>query len=282
MEIASKAGEYFLQGFRLYNLFTPKSNAQAQEMFQRAIDADTTFARAYGSLAYAKLIAWLNGWTDSKTAPREMRSLADKAVKHDPNDYDNLWSQAGIYLFTAKYQTDSASAYKMVLKLFDTALKNAESQAIDFNVDGLRVDFADVLFFTGTKQSDVDEAIRIANEAIDRVASGHPKRFLWTLGWAFYERAWFTRNREDYIQSLDALLQIANPQDLIVKCIMANYAALGWSKPAQRLARDFVSRNPNYTLAVEDRWPYRDPKRLERWKSHLRQAGLPDKRRTAR
>jgi hypothetical protein len=144
------------------------------------------------------------------------------------------------------------------------------------------VDVADAKFFAGTKIADIDEAIAITQEAIGSVHVKHPKRFLWTLGWARYERAYFSGDNADYIASLDALLKIALPPDNVVKNIIANYVALGWIKPAERLAHDFKCRNLGYTLANEDRWPYLDAKRLKRWKDHLRQAGLPDKTKSAK
>ena len=79
------------------------------------------------------------------------------------------------------------------------------------------------------------------------------------------------------MKSLDALLQISNPTDAVLKNIIASKAALGWTKPAQRLAREFRARNPDYSLAIEERWPYRDPKRLQRWQSHLGSATLSRK-----
>jgi len=276
MEIPIKAQEYYLQGFRLHSHMTFKANVLAQKMFELARREHPAYARAAGHLAYTKLIAWLNGWIDSPTPPADLRTLAEEAVRLDPEDYDNLWSQAGIYLYTARFQARPAAACKAMMALYENALSMAEKQAIDYNLNGLRVDVADAKFFTGTTIKDIDDAIEIALEAIAGVSNKHPRRFLWTLGWARYERAYFSKSDADYIGSLNALLKIANPSDTILKNIIANYVALGWLKPAERLAHDFKCRNPKYTLANEDRWPYLDPKRLKRWKDHLRQAGLPD------
>lgn len=282
MEIPSKALEYYLQGFRLHSQTTIRANTLAQKMFQLAAKEHPKYARAIGHLAYTRLIAWLNGWIDTPEPPDDLRTLADKAVELDREDYDNLWTQAGVYLYTAKFQARRAAACKAVMGLYETTLAKAEKQAIDYNLNGLRVDVADAKFFTGTKIADIDDAIAITLKAIGSVDVKHPKRFLWTLGWARYERAYFSGSSSDYIGSLDALLKIAIPSDNIIKNIIANYVALGWIKPAERLAHDFKCRNPRYTLANEDRWPYLDAKRLKRWKDHLRQAGLPDKTRSAK
>ena len=69
MTIPSKAFEYYLQGFRLNSQMTKKGNAQAQEMFKLATQEAPDFARAYGHLAYTRLLAWLNGWIESSKPP---------------------------------------------------------------------------------------------------------------------------------------------------------------------------------------------------------------------
>jgi tetratricopeptide (TPR) repeat protein len=283
MDVPIKAFEYYLQGFRLHSQTTQRANTLAQKMFARAIEEHPTYARAIGHLAYTQLNAWLSGWTAKP--PNDLRKRVDKAVALDPNDYDNLWSRAGVYLYTAKLapsgtkgrKASRAADRKAVIGMYEAATAKAEEQAIDYNLSGLRVDVADALFFTGATLADIDEAIAITKEAIDGVHPSHPKRFLWTLGWAYYERAHFSKKTEDYIASLEALLKIAFPTDNVIKNIIADYVALGWIKPAERLAHEFKCRNPKYRLASEDRWPYLDDDRLERWKGHLRGAGLPDR-----
>jgi hypothetical protein len=278
MTIPSRAFEYYLQGFRLNSQMTKKGNAQAQEMFRLATKEAPNFARAHGHLAYTRLLAWLNGWIPSSNPPADLRTLAEKAVKLDGEDYDNLWSKAGVSIYTAKYQKDANAAFKQGFELFGRAIAAAPNKAIDFNIDGLHVDLADAKFFAGANGlADIEEAIETTQAAIKKVNEDHPRRFLWSLGWAYYERAYFTKDREDYVKSLDALLQISNPTDTIIKNIIASKVALDWTVPARRLARDFRCRNPKYTLAIEERWPYRDPKRLQRWQSHLGSASLAGK-----
>ena len=125
--------------------------------------------------------------------------------------------------------------------------------------------------------ADINQAIKTIQGAIDKLNPDHPRRFLWSLGWAYYERAYYAEKKDDYIKSLDALLQISNPTDAVIKNIIASKSALGWTAPAQRLAREFRARNPDYTLALEERWPYRDAKRLRRWQTHLGSSSLSGK-----
>lgn len=281
MTTPNRAFEFYLQGFKEHSHMTRRRNLLAQEMFEAAIREDPNFARAYGHLAYSRLIAWLNGWDPSPTPPDDLRQQADKAVALDGEDYDNIWSKAGVYFYTAKFQKNRAAGFRAGLELFEEAIDQATEagNAIDYNLDGLRVDKADALFFTAKTGDEVDEAINITTAAISNVEGKHPSRFLWSLGWALYERAAFRDSAEDsqadLIQSLETLLRISSPDGAVQKNLIATYAALGWWKPARRVAAEFRGRHPDYTVAIEDRWPYADARRLNRWKGHLLKAGLP-------
>jgi tetratricopeptide (TPR) repeat protein len=202
---------------------------------------------------------------------------AAKAVQLDPSDYDNVWSWASALIYNKCFDEGLAQ--------YERAIYLAENQLVpppEVNVASLHVDRADALFFTA--RGDVEEegetwireAIEETERAIKRVPLD-PKRsyWNWTLGWAYYELGFFDHGPACYAQSLALLQQFRNPIDLILKNIMANYAALGEMESAQRLAADFLSRNPDYDLSIEGRWPYRDVARLQSWKTHLSLAGLP-------
>jgi len=237
MTTPNKAFEFYLQGFKEHSHMTRRRNLLAQDMFKAAIQEDRKFARAYGHLAYTRLIAWLNGWDPSPKPPKGLREMADRAVAIDADDYDNLWSQAGVHFYTAKFEPKRATSLKACIGLFDEALAIARSKgnAIEHNLDGLQVDKADAQFFIADSRDAVDQAIRIINGAISRIDDKHPRRFLWSLGWAQYERAFFTERRTDLLQSLEALLSIANPDGAVLKNLIATYAALGWLKAAKRV-----------------------------------------------
>lgn len=281
MTTPNRAFEYYLQGFKEHSHMTRRHNQLAQDMFKAAIKEDPNFARALGHLAYTRLIAWLNGWDTSPTPPDDLRDQAAQASDLDPDDYDNVWSQAGVYFYTAKYQSRRTAAFRAGLALFDNAIDMARTaeNAIGHNIDGLLVDKADALFFMARTGENVDEAIQIIADAVSRIGDNHPSRFLWSLGWAHYERAAFrddpSEAEADLMRSLEALLRINNPDGAVQKNLIATYGALGWWKPACRVAAEFRGRHPNYTVAIEDRWPYAESRRLNRWKGHLVKAGLP-------
>jgi hypothetical protein len=207
---------------------------------------------------------------------KAMSENAQKAYAIDKEDYYVSWGQAValVYSYPERLNTEALDSG---FEEFDRAVSLAKSQGAPFNYYDLLVERADALFFAGGRgPKDVERAIADTREAINQSPRNTPW-FLWTLGWAYYELGYYRKERDNSGLSLNALLQFRNPPDLVLKNIMANYIVLGWIDPAKKLAADFLTRNPDYNLDFEDRFPYRDGQRLLRWKSHLKAAGLSGK-----
>jgi tetratricopeptide (TPR) repeat protein len=197
---------------------------------------------------------------------------ASAAVAFDPNDFDNHWGLGRALLYKKDFE-GATKSYKEATKL--------SSRAPHISKARLKVDCAEALFFQAPLPNegepvpkDVERAIELVEEAIDDAKCNAPDdakqlRWNWALGRAHYEANNFSR-------SLTALLQIPNPHDLLNKSIIASYVGFGKAELAIPIARDFLWRNPEYKLDVENRWPYQDDARRDRWKAHLRVAGLPD------
>jgi len=76
------AWEYFMRGAELYRRFTPKANAQARALFEKAIDLDPEFARAYANLAATHRQDSTFAWTQDRETSEELAyRLAQKAVE---------------------------------------------------------------------------------------------------------------------------------------------------------------------------------------------------------
>lgn len=267
------AWEYYLQGFRLHWLATPETNAEARQMFVRASKIRPDFARAYAHLSFTHLVAWLNGWDsppgarNSKVSMRRIREYAQKAVDLGKDDYDNLWSLGLSQAYSGEH--DAA------IKTYETAIKLAKAQrGAPINIHALHIDLADVLMFRGDEKA-VFRAVDLAEKALN--AGPTPQRwFTWTLGWCYYEAAFFRDNARYYARANEALSGFRRPDTLATKILIAVKVAIGETDEAQRLARDFMNAkaNSHYTLELEKRWPYKDPERFERYIGHLKMAGL--------
>ena len=77
------AWEYFMRGAELNRRYTSQENAQARALFEKAIELDPEFARAYASLANTHRQDWtFTGWSQDRETSEELAyRLAQKAVE---------------------------------------------------------------------------------------------------------------------------------------------------------------------------------------------------------
>src|SRR6266436_2698087 len=79
------AYEYVLRGREGYSHATRDSNDEAQDMFQRAIDLDPSYAAAYAELGLSLIEAVVSGWTEFVVDDLgRAETLAQKALSLDP------------------------------------------------------------------------------------------------------------------------------------------------------------------------------------------------------
>jgi tetratricopeptide (TPR) repeat protein len=257
-----KAFDYFVRGWSFYLYFRRDANAEARRMYEEAIKLQPDVPRYHADLAYSLLHAWVFNW-DDKVTMAQAASAADRAMALDAKDYYSNWVRGAVYL----YEKDHANAETC----YDTALRLAAVQAIPEDTRGLRVDWAEMLTLTGRAGRAVTEIKDVLNNS--RV----PERwFHWVHAWALYEEG-------RYQESIDALAPIGTPRNAMRKNLIANCVALNQLAEAQKHADLFVKEEarqgttyaPKGQLVfpglekIEDRLPFHDPKRLQRWKDHL-------------
>jgi adenylate cyclase len=79
------AYEYVLRGREVFSHATRESKHEAQEMFQRAIDLDPSYAGAYAALGLSFIEAVTSGWTEFIADDiSRAETLAQKALSLDP------------------------------------------------------------------------------------------------------------------------------------------------------------------------------------------------------
>jgi adenylate cyclase len=80
------AYEYVLRGREVYSHATRDGNQEAQNMFQRAIDLDPSYAAAYAELGLSLVEAVASGWTEFVADDLgHAKTLAQKALLLDPS-----------------------------------------------------------------------------------------------------------------------------------------------------------------------------------------------------
>jgi adenylate cyclase len=152
------AWEYFMRGAELYRRFTPKDNANARDLFEKAIDLDPEFARAYANLAATHRTDSNGSWSQDPESSADLEyRMAQKAVELARRELEPKPS-----LPFALEQMGRCLVYR---EKQQEALQAAE-EAVQRNpnyADGYSL-WAQVLVYLGKPE----EALRKSQEAIDR------------------------------------------------------------------------------------------------------------------
>jgi adenylate cyclase len=179
-----EAWESFMRGTALYRHFTREDNAQARELFEKAIGLDPAFARAYANLAATHRQDWTFGWSQDLPASEQRAfELAQESVRRDPSlPYGH---QQLAYLYVYRMQHDQAIA------------EAEQSVQLDPNYADGYAAWAQVLTYAGQPQ----EAIALM-EAARRLNPTDPGYYPYHLGQAYYVIEEYEKAEKNLLDSL--------------------------------------------------------------------------------
>ena len=110
-----EAYDHFLQGWNYFWLYSKESNSLAKEHFNRAIELDPKFARAYANLALSYAYDVLNGWTTTPDANlKSAKELSQKAVSLDDTLAQVHWAVGFTALISRQYQLALSESQKVI------------------------------------------------------------------------------------------------------------------------------------------------------------------------
>jgi adenylate cyclase len=246
-----EAYDYYLQGRDRFPGWSKEENAEAKVFFEKAIDLDPHFARAYAYLSGLHVNDWRWGWADS---PEESRRLslefAQRASELDPSDSRSHWIMGIIYLQE---------------KQFDRAMAEYErALALNPNDVDFLMEMAEALVFVGRHEEGLEQMKKTM-----RLNPIYPDWYLWDLGWVYY----FMHR---YEESLAAMKQMKEVPYKAHRTFAAIYAQLGRIEEAKAEAAEYLKHDPDYTMAVDKDWPYKNSEDLELLLDGYRKAGLPE------
>jgi TolB-like protein/Tfp pilus assembly protein PilF len=105
-----QAYEYYQRGQAALLIRQGSGNEAARQMFRRAIELDTTFARAYSGLALTYAADYRNGWaTDGPGALERAFELARTASEINPDVPETYWALA--YVHAQRREHEQALKY---------------------------------------------------------------------------------------------------------------------------------------------------------------------------
>src|SRR5216683_2483655 len=247
-----EAYDDFLRGLEFFWNTTRDGNAKAREMFEKAIELDAKYARAYAFLGYSYWRDWTWQWShDPHTLDRAFQ-LEQQAIALDDSLPVAHMGLGEVYLFRKQYDhataeaeraialdLNSAVGYKALAEIMGMSGKPAE--AIGLAEKAMRLDPRNCdlyLFFEGesyTQMGRYEQAIPIL------------KRHL-----ASYPNSWGAHGM-----------------------LVVDYTELGREDEARAEAAEVLRISPHFSL---DRWmqisPQKDQAFLKRLIADMRKAGL--------
>ena len=247
-----EAYDYFLRGLEAFNRATQEANAQARQLFEKAIELDPQYAEAYVGLSRTLSGEWIMLWNqDPQTLEREF-VVAQRAVALD----DSLPVAHIVLSYAYLWKKQHEQAIASVKRAIALGPNEAEGTAL--------------LGFILNCVGQPEEAIGLIQKAI-RLNPRYPYNFINWLGLAYV----LTRRYEEAIATLQsATLRNPNfpPPHLH---LLVSYSELGRDVEARAELAELLRVIPNDSLEGARRvLPFKDPADLERYLVALRKAGL--------
>jgi adenylate cyclase len=246
-----EAYDLVLRGRDLLSRLTRSANAQARDLFERAIVLDPSYAPAYVGLGQVDARASNQGWTqDPGESLERAEKLAQKAIA-----LDDLNSNAHALLGDVAVQFGD----------YDRALGELK-RAIDLNGSDAESygHLATVLLYEG----DISGAIA-GGELLTQFQPEIPDGTAFSLGVAYI----LADRGPDAVRILERVID-RNPQALYANVMLAAaYAAVGQQREAERQAERVHQRFPTFS---RDRFgsALRDPTLRAKLDGVLKKAGL--------
>ena len=220
-----EAYDLVLRGRALLSRATRSGNAQARDLFERAIALDPNYAPAYVGLGLVNLLASNAGWTEDPVEARERaEKLAQKAIA-----LDDLNSSAHALL----------GAVAVHFGDYDRALDELK-RAIDLNGSDAQSygGLVTVLLYTGDPAGAI-----AAGETLTQFQPELPDATALHLGMAYV----LADRGADAIRILEPVVR-HNPRDLYASVMLAvAYAAVGRHQQAYELAKAVRQRFPTFS-----------------------------------
>jgi adenylate cyclase len=193
-----EAWEHFMRGAELYRHFTKKDNAQARELFEKAISLDPEFARAYATLAATHRQDWSFAWTQDPPASEALAyrlaqhavDLSRRELEPKPSLPYALQQWAYVLLYRRRHHEASAAAEEAVQRNFNYA-------------DGYAV-WAQVLIYRGQPLYAIDRM-----EIAKRLNPKYPAYYDYHVGQAYYVEGFLNPGQGQHYETAETHLREA-------------------------------------------------------------------------
>ncbi len=248
-----EAYDYALRGQSII-ANSKEDNLRARQAFEKAIELDPNFTRAYVGLALSYVIENFNHWWDPDGPPLDHAlEYAAKAVSLDNTDSKAQRMLGHVYQERGEYEEAKVHLERAL------ELNPNDAEALAFMGIFLQA--------TGKPR----EAIDSYRKAI-RLNPYYPAWYVWKLGSAYYA----TRQYENALIPLKEALN-RNPKFKRARLeLAATYAQLDRIEEAERQVEELLADHPDTSIKQELDLGFASDEKQEHWLEALRRAGLPE------
>jgi adenylate cyclase len=247
-----EAYDSYLRGWESFYRSTKEANAQARQMFEKAIELDPQYVGAYVALGISYWLVWSLQWSSDPQTLERAFTLAQKAIELD----DSLPGAHSVLSYTYLWK-----------RQFDRAVAEAErAVALNPNCDSCYLVWGTCLNGVGRPE----EAIPLLEKAM-RLNPRYPSYYVSTLGWSYL----LSRSGKEAIAALRQALS-RDPNNVFAHLGLAIvYSELGREEKAQAAVAEVLRLSPNFSLeGARQSGVSKDSATVERLLAALQKAGL--------
>ena len=246
------AYDCLLRGREIWYRFTPEANRKARHFYEKAIELDPNYVRAYTSLCWTHIVDYREAWVDSpEKALNDALEIAKSGIEVNPTSHSAYLVLGHAQLLQATHE-DS-------IETFEKAI------AINPNDADSYVFLARAFIYAGRSE----EAINLTKTAME-LNPNYPNWYRWTNGVAYFIT-------QQYAEAISILRKIHSPEDRVCRWLAASYGQAGYENEAKAVAEVYLQHNPHFSFAHHSETePFKNADDLERYLSGLRKAGFPE------
>lgn len=250
-----KAYDAFLQGSGIFQRFSKDDTFLARQYFEKAIDLDPEFARAYAMLAWTYVFEYTNGWASSPQATLQRgMDIANKSISLDKGSPVAHFVKGLVHRERKEFEEALADAKR--------SIKLEPSYANGYVLT------ATLLYYAGKPE----EGLNMLDIA-SRLNPLHPSNYPFHRGQALF----ILKRYEEAIEAFKfGLNQNPSSQRLHV-WLAATYAQVGLLEDAEWEASEILNVDPDFSPAhLESIFPFQKPEDLRIFNAALNKAGFRD------
>jgi adenylate cyclase len=248
-----EAYDYFLQAMYYMDRYTKEDNLRARKLFEKAVQLDSSYARALSKNTWTYLLEYWNGWTDApEQALQRGIEVAQRALAADPNEPWAHYAIASAYLIQKKHD--------LAVGAFQRAYALNPNDATILNEMGWTLALA----------GRPEEGIPLMREAIN-LNPYPPDWYLANLADGYL----VDHRHEDMITTLE---KISQPYSNVYRRLAVGYAHLDRLEEAKAALAKYRELEPQASIErLAETMPYKRQEDLDHFLEGLRKAGLPEK-----